>query len=436
MQLQEMRRLEVKMSILTATLAGLAVILALALVYTSRRLLGVLEQYYGASARVQALENELAGKGDALDKVSSQMRDTFQALAHQTLEGQTKQFLEVAQQTLARHTDLAKSDLDKRQAGIDHLLTPLKKTLDTLQSQTQEMERYRQKSYATVESELRRVIENSAMLSQETRALKNALTKPNVRGRWGEMQLKNCIELAGMSEFADVSFQDVNRIDAETTLIPDMIVKMPGGRIVIVDSKTPLDSFLASLEATTEDERNVELRKHGVQIKEHVRKLSQKSYSEMLANSADFTVLFLPNESFLYAALETQPDLVEFALEKKILVATPPTFIGLLKVIRFGWNEDRLAKNSEKIRDLGKEMHKRLVEFVDHYMAIGKHLEAATGKYDEGLKRLNSRVLVQMRKMEKLGVKGAKDLPDELGYEFVDEEKIEIAGEVEAGDVR
>jgi DNA recombination protein RmuC len=142
--------------------------------------------------------------------------------------------------------------------------------------------------------------------------------------------------------------------------------------------------------------------------------------------------LFLPNESFLYAALETQPDLVEFALEKKILIATPPTFIGLLKVIRFGWNEDRLAKNSEKIRDLGKEMHKRLVEFVDHYMAIGKHLESATGKYEEGLKRLNSRVLVQMRKMEKLGVKGGKDLPDELGYEFTEEESLTGATDTSA----
>ncbi len=412
------------MSIFTAVLLALVGLLSVALILTWRHVFKLMERYYTASSRVQSLENELVNKSEALQQVSVQMKDTFQALAHQTLEGQTKQFLEVAQQTLARQTDLAKSDLEKRQEGIDHLLSPLRKTLDTLQVQTQEMERHRQKAYATVESELKRVIENSSMLSQETRALKNALTKPNVRGRWGEMQLKNCIELSGMSEFADVSFQDINDVGDDKKLIPDMVVKMPGGRIVIVDSKTPLDSFLASLEATSEETRVVELRKHGLQIKEHVKKLSQKNYNELLSNSADFTVLFLPNESFLYAALETQPDLVEYALEKKILIATPPTFIGLLKVIRFGWNEDRLAKSAEKIRDLGKEMHKRLVEFVEHYTAIGKHLESATTKYDEGLKRLNSRVLVQMRKMEKLGVKGSKELPEDLGYEFSDEETV------------
>jgi len=379
-----------------------------------------MEKYYSAQARAQSLESELIAKKDSILEISTQMKDTFQALAHQTLEGQSKQFLDLAQSTLARHTDLAQKDLLQRQTSIDALLNPLRQTLETVQKQTAEIEKERQKSYTTVENELRRVIESSQNLSQETRSLKDALKKPHIRGRWGEVQLKNCVELAGMSEFADVTFQDVNTLD-EGRLIPDMTVKMPGGRIVIVDAKTPLDGFIASLEATTEDEKNIQMKRHGLQVKDHVKKLSQKAYNEHLTNSADFTVMFLPNESFLYAALETQSDLIEFALDKKILIATPPTFVGLLKVIRYGWNEDRLAKTAETVRDIGRELHKRLVDFTETYVAIGKSLDSAKDRYDEGFKRLNSRLAVQARKMEKLGVKGSKSLPEELAHDTDDE---------------
>jgi DNA recombination protein RmuC len=360
-------------------------------------------------------------QAQSLERMSQQMKDSFQALAHQTLEGQTKQFLELAQQTLSKHTELAQMDLSQRQTNIDAMLTPLKQTLESVQKQTAEMEKERQKSYNSVANELQRVVSSSQQLSLETRSLKDALKKPHIRGRWGEVQLRNCVELAGMSEFADVTFQDLNTVDDGRTLIPDMTVKMPGGRIVIVDAKTPLDGFIASLEATTEEQRNMEMKRHGMQVKEHVKKLSQKAYNEHLANSADFTVMFLPNESFLYAALETQADLIEFALEKKILIATPPTFVGLLKVVRYGWNEDRLAKTAEQISEVGRELHKRVVDFVETFLAIGKSLDTAQNKYDEGLKRLNSRVIVQAKKMEKLGAKSAKNLPDTMIEEDDDE---------------
>jgi DNA recombination protein RmuC len=361
-------------------------------------------------------------QAQSLERMTQQMKDSFQALAHQTLEGQTKQFLELAQQTLSKHTELAQMDLTQRQSNIDAMLTPLKQTLESVQKQTAEMEKERQKSYNSVEAELQRVISSSQQLSLETRSLKDALKKPHIRGRWGEVQLKNCVELAGMSEFADVTFQDLNTIDEGRTLIPDMTVKMPGGRIVIVDAKTPLDGFIASLEATTDEQRGLEMKRHGSQVKDHVKKLSQKAYNEHLADSADFTVMFLPNESFLYAALETQPDLIEFALEKKILIATPPTFVGLLKVVRYGWNEDRLAKTAEQISTVGRELHHRLVKFVETFLSIGKSLDAAKNKYDEGLKTLNSRVIVQGKRMEKLGAKSAKALPDLLTGETDEED--------------
>lgn len=364
------------------------------------------EKYFSAKAKLEALEMN-----------SDTLKQTFQALAHQTLEGQAKQFLNMAEQTLEKHTQAAKGDLEKREQSIHHLVTPLQSTLEALQKHTHELEKERQHSYSSLFGELKRVTETSHLLSAETRALKDALKKPHIRGRWGEVQLKNCIELAGMSEYADVTFQDLTVDNDGKTLIPDLTVKMPGGRMVIVDAKTPLDGFIAALEAPTDELRTVEMARHGQQVKDHIKKLATKSYNENLKDSADFTVMFLPNESFLYAALESQPDIVEFALEKKILIATPPTFIGLLKVIRYGWNEERLAANAEKIRDVGRELHKRAVEFVDTYVSVGKYLSLASDKYEDGLKRLNNRLIFQARKMEELGAKSTKELPESMGFE-------------------
>lgn len=406
-----------------------AVLLISSLVFAWKYLFWKLKSVEWQTKYLQTQEQSLHS-----DKISQQMKDSFQALAHQTLEGQTKQFLDLAQQTLSKHSELAQMDLSKRQQSIDSLIAPLKQTLDNVQKQASEMEKERQKSYTQVEAELQRVVATSQQLSLETRTLKDALKKPHIRGRWGEVQLKNCVDLAGMSEFADVTFQDLNVVDDGKTLIPDMTVKMPGGRLVIVDAKTPLDGFISALEATTDEEKEVQMRRHGMQVREHVRKLSQKAYNEQFKESADFTVMFLPNESFLYAALETQQDLIEFALEKKILIATPPTFVGLLKVIRYGWNEERLARTAEQIRDVGSELHKRVVDFVESFLSIGKSLDAAKNKYDEGLKRLNSRVIVQAKKMEKLGAKSAKTLPSAVLQEQEEEDILSLPEPEESSD--
>ncbi len=368
------------------------------------------EKYFSAKARLEALELN-----------TDTLRDTFQALAHQTLEGQTKQFLNLAEQTLEKHSQMAKGDLEKRQQSIQHLVLPLASSLEALQKHTHDLEKERQTSYSSVFNELKRVTETSHTLSAETRALKDALKKPHIRGRWGEVQLKNCIDLAGMSEYADVTFQDLTVTAEGKTMIPDLTVRMPGGRVVVVDAKTPLDGFIASLESTTEEVRNIEMARHGQQVKDHVKELSKKSYYESIKETADFTVMFLPNESFLYAALETQPDLVEFALEKKILIATPPTFVGLLKVIRYGWNEERLANNAEKIRDVGRELHKRVVEFAETYESVGKRLTQANEEWDMGMRRLNSRVMSQARKMEELGAKSNKELPEMFANDIAGE---------------
>lgn len=358
------------------------------------------------SSSKRSLESEKA----TIKEVQEKLTDSFKNIASEVLHGSNKQFLDLAKNQFSKERQEAAGEFDHRKEAIRNLVSPLQTILEKYQKEVAQIEKERQRSYSTVETELKRVIESNSTLSAQTVALTNALKKPNVRGRWGEVQLRNCIELAGMSEYADVTFQDQHEKEDGRKLFPDMTVKMPGGRIVVVDSKTPLDGFIASLEATSEEERQLAMIRHGRHVKEHVQKLAAKDYARAIEEAADFTVMFLPNESFLYAALEGEPDIVEYALNKRILIATPPTLVGLLKVIRFGWNEEKVAENASKIFETGKELHKRLCDFIEAYTEIGRSLEKAHNSYETGLKRLESRVLVQARRLEDLGAKSTKEL--------------------------
>ncbi len=357
-------------------------------------------------------EGTLKQERDYIKNLTVQMEHNFQSLAGKALQSHSQQFLHLAKEVLNNEAQGSKVDLEKRQLAIETMVTPLKETLERYQKEVFTMEKERHRSYSQIELELKRVIETNENLQNQTRALKDALRRPHVRGRWGEIQLKNCVEIAGLSEFADVTFQHVTESSEGKRLIPDLTVKMPGGRVVIVDAKTPIDAFLGALEAPTDEERATEMARHGKHVKEHILKLSQKAYAAEWGPSADFTVMFLPNESFLYAALESQPDLVDFALKRKILIATPPTFVGLLKVIHFGWSEEKLAQNAREISEAAKELHKRLSDFVDSFLTIGKHIEKAHSEYEAGMKRLNQRVLVQARRIEDLGASSQKRLPE------------------------
>jgi DNA recombination protein RmuC len=374
------------------------------------------KQTHVLESKISTLEHQLESEKKFVQITTENLKDSFDALASKALEGNNKSFLTLAKSVFEKESHVAKNELDKKETSISNMIQPLTKVLDKYESQLSAIEKERQKSYINIESELKKVTLSSENLSSQTEALKNALKKPHVRGRWGEIQLKNCIELSGMSEHSDVSFQDVHNVD-DKILIPDMTVKMPGGRLVVVDAKTPLEAFLCSLEASTEEEKHAQLVRHGKHVKGHIQSLSTKAYSDSVENSADFTVMFLPNESFLYAALETEPDLVEYAIQKKILIATPPTLIGLLKVIRYGWNEEKLAENAQKISQAGTELHKRVCDFMDAFTSIGKHLDKAKEEYNKGLTRIESRVLVQAERLEKLGAKSTKSLPEKQNFQ-------------------
>ncbi|MEK6554107.1 MAG: DNA recombination protein RmuC [Bdellovibrionota bacterium] len=353
--------------------------------------------------------NDLA-RLEALQFTAEKLQETFKSTAQSALAGNSEQFLQLARTTLEKESALNQKDLEKRKIEIDGTLEPIKNLLTEYQRNLQSLEKDRQRSYTQVETELKRIYEMGNSLTSETSALKNALKRPNVRGRWGEIQLRNCIELAGMSEFADVTFQDEHTGSDDQKLRPDMTVRMPGGRTVIVDAKTPIDAFLSALEELDLDKKAAEFVRHARHIKDHIKDLSKKAYPDHVDNSADFTIMFLPNESFLYAALEVEPDIVEFALQKKVLIATPPTLIGLLKVIRYGWNEAKLAENAQRISETGSELHKRLCDFVDGFVNIGKHLEKAQNEYTAGLTRLKSRVIKKAFELEQLGAKSAKEI--------------------------
>jgi len=358
--------------------------------------------------RTRLLEDSLRVQQQSKGEIS----EAFKGLAASALESSMTQFLSLAQSTFQQAHELSKMDSDQRHKAMDAMIKPVTEVLGQYQDQVRRLEMDRQKAFQNIDLELKKVSENHLHLARETSALKDALKRPHVRGRWGEVQLRNCIELAGMSEYADVVFQDASSDAEGARHIPDMVVRMPGGRNVIVDAKTPIDAFLSSLEATTDEQRATEMARHSKHVKEHVKRLSTRAYAEAVKDSADFTVLFLPNESFLYAALEVESDIVEFALQRKVLIATPPTLVGLLKVIRFGWNEQKMAENAQRISEMGQELHKRICDFVDTFMAIGKHLDRAREEFDKGQTRLESRLLVQARKFEALGAKSNKTLLD------------------------
>ena len=353
--------------------------------------------YLRLQRKYDVLKIQSEAEKTAWQKSEEQLKDTFKSLAATALEGSLKQQGQM------------------QESHLTQVVSPLKEALERYQTQIITEEKGRERILATLDQELKH-------LTRTTTALKDALKKPHVRGRWGEIQLKNCVEMAGLAEHVDFQLQQHTNDEAGASLYPDMTVKMPGGRSVVVDAKTPLEAFISAVEAVTDEQRTIEMSRHGRIVKDHVKRLSQKSYFEHLPDAVDFTVMFLPNESFLYAALESEPDLVEFALQRKVLIATPPTFIGLLKVIRMGWNEQRLADNAKKISELGQELHKRICDFVDSYALVGKHLEKANEEYNKGKARLESRVITQARRFESLGAKSHKSLGESTLLEAGDEE--------------
>lgn len=368
-----------------------------------------------ALVRVRSdLEHERVRGQERLDAVKSaqeQLSATFKSLSGDALRASIEQLRELNEAQLKAVQAQARGELDKRQQAVEQLVSPLKDQLGRVDQQLQRLDRERHRSQGRLEAQLRTLTETGEKLRSETGALVTALRKPNARGRWGQMQLRNVVELAGMTSYCDYIEQSSLSSD-ETTLRPDLVVRMPGGKRVVVDAKAPLQGVLDAYEARDEHEREARLRDHARLLRKHVKALAEKAYWEQLESAPDFVVLFLPGEHLYSAALEADPELHQDAMTQRVLIATPTTLLAMLHAVGYGWQQERVAESAQAISELGRELHGRLAKLSGLLATLGSRLNGAVKAYNETVGSYEARVLPSARRFADHGaVRSDAELP-------------------------
>ena len=364
-----------------------------------------------AEIKLADTQQHLESQRTILDEAKLTLSDTFRSLASEALAGNNKGFLALAEEKFKALKEETAIELNHRHTSLEALVNPLSESLRTYQQETKALEDKRLREFSSVSEQLKHLATAQSTLQSETSKLVNALRSPHVRGRWGEIALRKTAELAGMSAYCD--FHEQQSVATETgRLRPDMVVKLPAGREVIVDSKVPLSAFLESLEANTDDSRDIALKRHADHVKTHVRQLASKEYWDQFSAAPEFVVLFIPNDSFLAAAAEQDPGLIESALSQKVVIATPTTFIALLRAIAYGWRQEQVAESAERISQLGQELAERIGTLVEHFSKVGQTLGRAVESYNATVASLENRILPSARKFKQLGVNTRKEIPD------------------------
>ena len=400
------------LTLLPLILTGLATFLAgwaIAQLTATRKSTRLTELLKNEGRRVTELETRLdaerksaAEKQILVERAESRLSDTFKALSADALKGASEQFLHLAKSTLASQTEEAKGEIEKRKIAIETLVKPVADSLGKFELRIGEIEKIREGAYSELKEQVRALGEGQLGLQKETASLVKALRQPTGRGQWGEMQLRRVVELAGMQEHCDFTLQTTATTDEGKRLRPDLIVKLPGGKTIVVDSKTPMDAYLNALEASDEIERERFLSQHAQQVRTHIKQLSSKRYTEQFDDTPEFTVLFLPSESFFSAALNSDPGLIEGGVDEGVILATPTTLIALLKAVAYGWRQESLALNAKEISSLGRSMHERLGKLAEHFSKLGNSLTSAVEHYNKAIGSYETRVMSTARKFEEL----------------------------------
>jgi len=371
---------------------------------------GLLNEVYQEQVKAAGLRQKLASQQETHDArvadmqaMRKEIEDRFQTLASGALSANSEKFLSLVSERFKTHKETADHDLTLRHAAIRDLVKPLDERLGKFDARMSEIEQARNEAYGTIKQQVLNLAEGQASLGNETRRLVQALRAPKTRGRWGEMQLRQVFEMAGMTEHVDFHLEKTFDTD-EGRRRPDAIVHIPGGKSIVIDAKTPLSAYLDALEADTPDLQSQYIRQHAAQVRKHVNDLSSKAYYDTLGSTPDFVVMFIPGETFVSAAAEADPRLIEYAFERKVLIATPTTLMALVKAIAYGWQQDKMAENAEEVQKSAKEIYDRLRVFAEHLSRVGRSLGQSVDHYNKALGSLEGRVLPSARKFEELGV--------------------------------
>lgn len=404
------------MSTNTLLLIGLAALLAGALGW----LLATLRY----QRRIAELATTLDLERNANETRTQELQGRFAALSTQALRENNSAFLQLAQESLKQLQLQGQHQLAQKEKAVEDLVKPIREALEKSEAQIRRMEQERQQAYGSLTKHLETLAQTQQLLHGETRNLVQALRRPEVRGQWGEMTLRRLVELAGMVEHCDF-YEQLDLDTDEGRRRPDMIVRMPDGREIIVDVKTPLDAYLNAIEAPDEETRRRHLEHHARKVRERVRELAAKAYWNQFARAPDFVLLFIPGEQFLAAALDIDRALLEDALRQRIILTTPTSFVALLRAVAFGWRQEQLAANAERIREVGDELYRRLAVFAEHLARVGRGLDSAVEHYNRAVGSFETKVLTGARRFTELGVNAGKTLeepsPIETGVRKVEE---------------